>query len=132
MQNVVDQFYSYGDMPPWGKGPVQGKIHANGAHYIEQEFPKTDRFTTCTVERIQMSGSSSSSSSNNNNSNSDSKSSASATATTVQRIGASLSGDNNKNNAVYLGIAGTAFVVVVVVWVRYVYKLSLQKRRKSF
>ena len=25
MENAIN-FYSYGDMPPWGKGPVQGKI----------------------------------------------------------------------------------------------------------
>ena len=25
IENAVN-FYSYGDMPPWGKGPVQGKI----------------------------------------------------------------------------------------------------------
>ena len=25
IENALN-FYSYGDMPPWGKGPVQGKI----------------------------------------------------------------------------------------------------------
>lgn len=44
-------FYSYGDMPPWGKGPVQGKIH-NGRQYIETNFPLTDSFDTCQVERF--------------------------------------------------------------------------------
>lgn len=28
MENV-ENFYSYGDMPPWGKGPEQGKIHGH-------------------------------------------------------------------------------------------------------
>jgi peptidyl-prolyl cis-trans isomerase A (cyclophilin A) len=46
----VRNFYSYGDMPPWGKGPVQGKIHS-GRAYIEEGFPLTDKFLTCTVER---------------------------------------------------------------------------------
>lgn len=48
----VRNFYSYGDMPPWGKGPVQGKIH-NGPQYIEENFPLIDRFTTCSVERLK-------------------------------------------------------------------------------
>jgi hypothetical protein len=49
MQNVKN-FYSYGDMPPWGNGPVQGKIHS-GRSYIEDNFPLTDKFLTCTVQR---------------------------------------------------------------------------------
>jgi hypothetical protein len=48
----VEQFYSYGDMPPWGKGPVQGKIHGHPS-YITENFPKTDRFLTCKVERLR-------------------------------------------------------------------------------
>mmetsp|Transcript_145 Transcript_145/g.196 ORF Transcript_145/g.196 Transcript_145/m.196 type:complete len:256 (+) Transcript_145:74-841(+) len=48
MENVR-KFYSYGDMPPWGKGPVQGKIHS-GRSYIDDNFPKTDHFMKCTVE----------------------------------------------------------------------------------
>jgi len=51
----VEQFYSYGDMPPWGKGPVQGKIHS-GEAYINDNFPLTDRFTTCRVERFGPNG----------------------------------------------------------------------------
>lgn len=46
----VNAFYSYGDMPPWGKGPVQGKIHS-GRKYIDENFPLTDKFITCSVER---------------------------------------------------------------------------------
>jgi cyclophilin family peptidyl-prolyl cis-trans isomerase len=49
MENVKN-FYSYGDMPPWGKGPVQGKIHGH-PEYIENEFPLTDKFVKCHVER---------------------------------------------------------------------------------
>jgi len=46
----VKNFYSYGDMPPWGKGPEQGKIYT-GRNYIDQNFPHTDKFITCQVER---------------------------------------------------------------------------------
>ena len=35
-------------MPPWGKGPVQQKIH-NDPNYIPNEFPLLDKFETCTV-----------------------------------------------------------------------------------
>jgi hypothetical protein len=47
------KFYSYGDMPPWGKGPLQNKIH-QGRAYIDTEFPLTDSFDTCTVQRSQQ------------------------------------------------------------------------------
>jgi cyclophilin family peptidyl-prolyl cis-trans isomerase len=47
------KFYSYGDMPPWGKGPVQNKIH-RGRDYIDEEFPLTDSFDTCTVQRSKQ------------------------------------------------------------------------------
>jgi hypothetical protein len=47
----VEAFYSYGDMPPWGEGPVQGRIH-NGPQYIENNFPLTDKFEICQVERL--------------------------------------------------------------------------------
>lgn len=49
--DVADSFYSYGDMPPWGKGPIQAKIH-DGPSYIQNEFPLTDSFKTCNVKRI--------------------------------------------------------------------------------
>ena len=42
-------------MPPWGKGPVQGKIHGH-PEYIEENFPKTDRFKGCKVERLRQGG----------------------------------------------------------------------------
>jgi len=45
----VEALYSYGDMPPWGKGPVQGKIH-NDPNYIKNDFPLLDKFETCTVK----------------------------------------------------------------------------------
>jgi len=48
MENA-EKFYSYGDMPPWGKGPIQGKIH-NGRKYIDEHFPLIDSFHKCIVE----------------------------------------------------------------------------------
>lgn len=54
MENA-EQFYSYGDMPPWGKGPAQGKIHGH-PEYIQNEFPLIDSFVHCKVERFNVSG----------------------------------------------------------------------------
>eukprot|EP00529_Nitzschia_sp_RCC80_P028153 CAMPEP_0113440066 /NCGR_PEP_ID=MMETSP0014_2-20120614/366_1 /TAXON_ID=2857 /ORGANISM="Nitzschia sp." /LENGTH=269 /DNA_ID=CAMNT_0000330849 /DNA_START=87 /DNA_END=896 /DNA_ORIENTATION=+ /assembly_acc=CAM_ASM_000159 len=48
----AEQFYSYGDMPPWGKGPAQGKIHGN-PDYIKNEFPLIDSFIHCKTERFK-------------------------------------------------------------------------------
>merc|ERR1711862_862297 len=50
MENIRNFYGGYGDMPPWGKGPVQGKVYS-GPSYIEDNFPLTSRFKTCTVER---------------------------------------------------------------------------------
>jgi hypothetical protein len=52
-ETVVQQFYSeYGDMPPWGKGPVQQKIHGtDGLLYITDNFPLLDHFLECQVVR---------------------------------------------------------------------------------
>ncbi len=52
MENVK-RFFSYGDMPPWGKGPNQGKIHGH-PEYIEDNFPETDKFIHCKVERLNV------------------------------------------------------------------------------
>lgn len=49
MENVRKLYAGYGDMPPWGKGPVQNKIHNWGAKYIETEYPLMDKFLECTV-----------------------------------------------------------------------------------
>jgi hypothetical protein len=50
---VVQHFYSdYGDMPPWGKGPIQHKIHGpEGLSYISENFPLLDSFIECEVVR---------------------------------------------------------------------------------
>ena len=50
MEKVVDNFYSYGDSPPWGDGPSQHEIHGN-PDYIMTNFPRTDAFGTCFVKR---------------------------------------------------------------------------------
>jgi hypothetical protein len=50
LENVYNFYSEYGDMPPWGKGPVQPKIQA-GSQYIEENFPYLDKFNTCTIQR---------------------------------------------------------------------------------
>lgn len=48
--DVVDAWYKgYGDMPPWGKGPDQGKLHNRGNSYIRSEFPLIDFIQSCKV-----------------------------------------------------------------------------------
>ena len=51
----VRKLYSYGDMPPWGKGPEQGPIRNRGLKYIEENFPLLDKFETCTVSKMDPS-----------------------------------------------------------------------------
>ena len=38
-------------MPPWGKGPPQGKVYQEG--YMEENFPLSDKFKHCKVERLK-------------------------------------------------------------------------------
>jgi peptidyl-prolyl cis-trans isomerase A (cyclophilin A) len=41
--DIVDQLYmDYGDAPPRGRGPNQGKLQQVGNVYLDQEFPKLD------------------------------------------------------------------------------------------
>jgi cyclophilin family peptidyl-prolyl cis-trans isomerase len=47
LETVVQHFYSYGDDADL---PEQGRIY-EGPEYIEKDFPLTDKFETCTVER---------------------------------------------------------------------------------
>lgn len=53
LEDVVQNFYGgYGDMPPWGEGPVQQKLHgADGLSYILENFPMLDHFLSCDVIR---------------------------------------------------------------------------------
>ena len=49
MQGTVSRFTtSYGDIPPWGKGPEPQKIEAmDGAWYLKLNFPALDYITSC-------------------------------------------------------------------------------------
>jgi peptidyl-prolyl cis-trans isomerase A (cyclophilin A) len=50
--DVVDQFYNgYGEGAPQGKGPQQGRIHAEGNAYLNKEFPKLDYIRTATIAK---------------------------------------------------------------------------------
>lgn len=51
MDTLLNLNHEYGDMPPWGKGPEQYKIHNGGLEYMEREFPHLDSFLTCHVVR---------------------------------------------------------------------------------
>ena len=47
-QNTLDNLYKgYGDIPPFGNGPDQQKIHNRGNAYIRENFPKTDFLLHC-------------------------------------------------------------------------------------
>jgi len=49
-RETIDAWYTgYGDMPPWGKGPEQGKIHNRGNQYIHEEYPLTDFIKSCRI-----------------------------------------------------------------------------------
>jgi len=48
--NVVDSLYGgYGDGPPDGRGPDQGRITREGNRYLEREFPKLDFIRTARI-----------------------------------------------------------------------------------
>jgi len=54
---VVESLYSgYGDGPPFGPGPDQGKIQAEGRKYLETNFPKLDSITRATVSAVAAAG----------------------------------------------------------------------------
>jgi cyclophilin family peptidyl-prolyl cis-trans isomerase len=50
---VAKAWYSYGDGGARGPGPDQSRIW-NGPQYIENNFPLTDSFETCQVERRSL------------------------------------------------------------------------------
>lgn len=46
---VVGSFFSYGDMPPWGKGPDPNRLNAEGYGYLAAEFPRLDYLAQCRI-----------------------------------------------------------------------------------
>jgi cyclophilin family peptidyl-prolyl cis-trans isomerase len=47
---VVDEWYAYGDMPPWGSGPDPGHIYQkDGYEYLEREFPEMSYIHECHI-----------------------------------------------------------------------------------
>lgn len=49
--DVVDSFFSgYGDAPPNGEGPDQGKIASQGNDYLQQQFPRLDFVKKATIQ----------------------------------------------------------------------------------
>ncbi len=49
--DVVDQLYNaYGDGPPGGEGPEQGRIIAEGEGYLAESFPELDQVIQATIE----------------------------------------------------------------------------------
>ena len=46
MKNVVEKLYSYGDMPPWGKGPNPQRI-ASESWYLDTNFPMLSKIISC-------------------------------------------------------------------------------------
>jgi hypothetical protein len=48
--NVIDSLYKgYGDIPPYGTGPDQQKIHNRGSAYLQESFPNLDYLLRCRV-----------------------------------------------------------------------------------
>jgi cyclophilin family peptidyl-prolyl cis-trans isomerase len=47
---TLDALYKeYGDIPPFGKGPDQQKIHNRGNAYLKENFPMVDYIISCEV-----------------------------------------------------------------------------------
>jgi hypothetical protein len=49
-QSTLDSLYKgYGDIPPFGHGPDQQKIHQEGNNYIRTNFPQIDFINSCVL-----------------------------------------------------------------------------------
>lgn len=47
-QHTLDNLYKeYGDIPPFGQGPDQQKIHNKGNGYVRENFPQVDFIQSC-------------------------------------------------------------------------------------
>jgi hypothetical protein len=47
---VVGEWYSYGDMPPWGDGPDSSQIYeTDGYDYLKREFPEMSYIHECHI-----------------------------------------------------------------------------------
>lgn len=47
---VVSNWYSYGDMPPWGEGPDPQKIfQEDGYDYLKEQFPQMSYIESCKI-----------------------------------------------------------------------------------
>ena len=49
MDVVMRLYTGYGDGPPYGRGPEQGRIQAEGNRYLNQSFPGLDEIRTARV-----------------------------------------------------------------------------------
>lgn len=49
-QHTLDSLYKeYGDIPPFGHGPDQQKIHNKGNGYVRENFPEVDFIQSCHI-----------------------------------------------------------------------------------
>ena len=53
--DVVDKIYSgYGDGPPYGHGPDQGRIQMEGNAYLKKDFPNLDYIKSATIVSTEL------------------------------------------------------------------------------
>ena len=47
--DVLESLKSYGEIPPWGTAPDQGRIAEEGEPYLKQDYPELDYLQSCEV-----------------------------------------------------------------------------------
>eukprot|EP00020_Sapocribrum_chincoteaguense_P010172 CAMPEP_0170741174 /NCGR_PEP_ID=MMETSP0437-20130122/6080_1 /TAXON_ID=0 /ORGANISM="Sexangularia sp." /LENGTH=257 /DNA_ID=CAMNT_0011079731 /DNA_START=165 /DNA_END=939 /DNA_ORIENTATION=+ len=54
--DLLDTAFSYGDLPPWGKGPDPGRIFNEGTDsaYVQSDFPRMNRWGKCEVSWVPV------------------------------------------------------------------------------